>query len=72
MTNRINYILIIGVCLSVGLFITHIIGSSHAAQENTSGEQTNDVAAFQAGNRFFDRGNISFTPLKRYRIERGQ
>ena len=43
MTNRINYLLIIGVCLSVGLFITHIIGSSHAAQENTSREQTNDV-----------------------------
>jgi len=43
MIIRINYILILCVCLSIGLFNTDIISSSYAAQENTEEELQQNV-----------------------------
>ena len=43
MIFRIKFLLILCVCLSVGLFITNIIGSGHAAQEDSAEEIQQDV-----------------------------
>ncbi len=43
MIFRIKYVLILCVCLSVGLFVTNIIGAGYAAQKNSEEESLKEV-----------------------------